>query len=120
MKARESLTFPRDGRTRQCLESASVRNWTDLGWRRGFAEPAAAGRPRSPAHSAERARVRPTASPTLKMATANRAHTPQSASSGSTVSADTKAMSEAPVIALLAQYVGVKYQFIFSALKTSA
>ena len=31
MKARESLTFPRDGRTRQCLESASVRNWTDLG-----------------------------------------------------------------------------------------
>ena len=31
LKARESLTFPRDGRTRQCLESASVRKWTDLG-----------------------------------------------------------------------------------------
>ena len=41
------------------------------------------------------------------MATANRAHTPQLVSSGSTVSAETEVTSEAPVIALLAQYVGV-------------
>ena len=41
------------------------------------------------------------------MATANRAHTPQSASSGRMVSVETEVTSEAPVIALLAQYVGV-------------
>ena len=52
-----------------------------------------------PPHSDDRARVRPTARPAQAMASANRAHTPQSASRGPMASADIEAAVCAPEIA---------------------
>lgn len=66
----------------------------------------AAGRPGPGArsgHSDDRARVRPTARPAQAMASANRAHTPQSASRGPMASADIEAAVCAPEIARTAQ-----------------
>ena len=54
-------------------------------------------------HSDDRARVRPTAMATERIATANRAQIPQSASRGPMTSADIEAAVNAPEIAWLAQ-----------------
>ena len=54
-------------------------------------------------HSDDRARVRPTAMATAKIATANRAQIPQSASRGPMMSADIEVAVNAPEIAWVAQ-----------------